>query len=143
MTTPNTPEERTIVDDLAQVHAALRVHSHFFEQHGLADLTDDERLSVREDLEFIIGRLIVQNCDDTQLEKLEQEVRSNGTMAALRWLYSATPHTFRDAVHTGLFQLVDRLRNRYRQPVARAHRPVLAGERGGESVLSRREHSAR
>ncbi|SNT29950.1 hypothetical protein SAMN05421812_104339 [Asanoa hainanensis] len=143
MTTPNVPEERTIVDDLAQVHAALRVHSLFFEEHGLADLTADERQSVREDLEFIIGRAIVQNCDDSQLEKLEQKVRSNGTLEALRWLYSATPHTFRDAVHAGLFQLVDKLRSRYSSPLAPGRAAMMTRQRAGDGVRSRREYGTR
>lgn len=117
MTTPNTPEDHTVVDDLAQVHAALRVNSHFFEDVGLGGLPPDERRSVRENLEFIIGRAIVQNCDDKQLEMLEREVRSNGTLEALQWLYSETPRTFRDAIRSGLFQLVDDLRIRYPEAI--------------------------
>jgi len=140
MTTPNAPEERTVVDDLAQVHAALRVHSHFFEDHGLADLPADERRSVRENLEFIIGRAIVQNCDDKQLEQLEQEVRSSGTLEALRWLYSETPHTFRDAVRAGLLQLVDDLRSRYPEAIRQVTGAAIAArQRAGSAARSAHE----
>jgi hypothetical protein len=130
MATPNAPEERSVVDDLAQIHAALRVNSHFFESQGLGDLPADERRSVREHLEFIIGRAIVQNCDDKQLEQLEQEVQGNGTLAALRWLYSETPHTFRDAIRAGLLGLVEDLRGRYPESI----RPTT----GPTSVIQQR-----
>lgn len=137
MTTPNAPEERTVVDDLAQVHAALRVHSHFFEDNGLADLSADERRSVRESLEFIIGQAIVQTCDDKQLEKLEQKVRSNGTWEALRWLYSQTPHTFRDSIRAGLLRLVDDMRSRHPEATQRAALPALAiRQRSGNAARS-------
>jgi hypothetical protein len=113
MTRPDGPEAPGFVGDLAQLHAALRVNSGFFDDVGLTSLPAAVRDSVRENLEFLIGRAIVEHCDDEQLEKLEREVAINGTLEALRWLYSATTDGFHDAIRAELRRLVDDLRGRF------------------------------